>query len=75
MSLKTALFSRLVLYFAILRCDSVVTEPGSGFTIMWQNRHPRAGIQGGIFKLLRSLGIDSHVSWRAGTTNLFLLGS
>ncbi len=55
MPLKTALFSRLVIYLAILRCDSVVT----GFTIMWQNRHPRAGIQGGIFKILRSLGIDS----------------
>ncbi len=35
-----------------------------------------------IFKLLRSLGIDSkesippaYVAWRAGTTTLFLLGS
>jgi hypothetical protein len=36
----------------------------------------------GIFKLLRSPGIDSkesippgYVAWRAGTTTLFLLGS
>jgi hypothetical protein len=40
------------------------------------------GARGGIFKHLWCLGIDSkesippaYVAWRAGTTNLFLLGS
>jgi hypothetical protein len=42
----------------------------------------KADIRDGIFKLLRSPGIDSkepilpaYVAWQAGTTTLFLLGS
>jgi hypothetical protein len=45
-------------------------------------RNPGRSSRVGIFKLLRSSGIDfkesippSCVAWRAGTTTLFLLGS